>query len=1178
MARRSATDSFRVQFSPTRDLRLRARQRASTLLLLGAMCLNTWMLQANPSVPLSYFAQNHTGHPTTAAAGENPAPPEAAPPEAAPPQPAPDDKPAPPTAPPAAPPAVSPAAPPAVSTAPPAAPQPAENQPADAAEANWQPAPAPENVPLTPPDNVQPAPQGPLPGIDQAVGNCVITGEVSDAISLNPVAGAFVDVVGTGRTAETDAQGRFTIGGLPVGTFTLEATKLGYSTESAVVTTLDGQPAEARFGLRAKPTDDSTEETMLEEETIVGEYQGESQGDLFLSLDASPNIAAGISKEQFSQAAVSDAAGAVSKISGANIVGGKYAVVRGLGDRYSNTLVNGALISSADPSKKAVQLDLFPADLLQSVAIGKTFTPDLPAEFAGGIVRVETLRLPEERIMEFEFGVETNSNLGGSFYENPDGDRDFWGERDDDIPLDDLPDGFLSRGWTGSRAPGVRNERINGILYTRDEQIKIAENAALQMQAVHQSGGMKPKKREPGDELNFAFTLGDRYKFDNGLEVGGVIAFTHEAGDQVRENVQVGRGINYGTDSLPGSDGTPGSKDYVVRTQSEDQYTEYINWGLLVGAGVKYGENHEIGFTGFSNVSAEDQVSLGRNIRTIGGNFPDYLPSGDSPFGAGAYTYQAFDSINPLYRELQMLQLDGTHKFGAGDRKFTLDWMVSSSEALEDRPNGRTFYFSQLDFADPRIAASGDVYQPALGTQFTAADPFGNSPPLVESFRESLKTDEQAANESIDLTIPAWHRGDEGFLDFKIGTNQFTRDREVRGRLFTYGISPVMNNRLLGGSGQYGVDYQDGIDAPTEPNGDPRFLGWTGPQAGSQSQQLILTEATLLGRTVRNVDAGNELDAWYVMANAGIAGWSLVGGVRLESEERYYQVLPEINPVAFVNDERVVTSNDYALPGMTLWRDFGTDDQFTATFAWSRTVARPTFYEYAPVEIQDQATGDIIVGNPNLTDTLITNYDLRFDWRLTERDMISLNLFHKSMADPIAQAYALEKKTWVNGETGTLTGFEIEASRQLGAGFTATTNYTFIDSLLRYVQQINSAGASQVVDSTFEGQPENIFNFILGYEHEELGFGASLVYNLTDSYLTGVPATAESPSIVREPYHTLDFVLSKSFNAWNCDGKVTLKITNLLDYEDTQLFAPTELVYKSYSPGRSLSLSADFEF
>jgi hypothetical protein len=428
------------------------------------------------------------------------------------------------------------------------------------------------------------------------------------------------------------------------------------------------------------------------------------------------------------------------------------------------------------------------------------------------------------------------------------------------------------------------------------------------------------------------------------------------------------------------------------------------------------------------------------------------------------------------------------------------------------------------------------------------------------------------------MTIPVWSRPERGFLDFKIGANRFARDREVRGRLFTYGITPVMNNRLLGDSGQYGVDYRDGIDEPVEPDGSPRFLGWTGPQAGSQSRQMILSEATLLGRTVRNVDAGNELDAWYVMANGELGGWGATMGVRLEAEDRYYQVLPELNPVAFVNDDRVITSNDYALPGATLWRDFGPDDQFTATFAWSRTVARPTFYEYAPVEIQDQSTGDIIVGNPDLTDTLITNYDLRFDWRATERNTLSVNFFHKSMRDPIAQAYSLEKKTWVNGEAGTLTGIEIEGSRELGGGFTATANYTLIDSLLRYVQRINSAGDSQVVDSTFEGQPENILNLILGYQHEDLGFRASLVYNLTDSYLTGVPATVESPSIIREPYHTLDFVVSKSFSAWDCDGKVTLKIANLLDSEDIQLFAPTELVYKSYFPGRSLSLSAEFEF
>jgi len=1047
--------------------------------------------------------------------------------------------------------------------------------------APWAPGEAPLFGEITPPDGIPTQTPFPTtstpqaqPGMPLEIGNCVIGGEVSDASSLNPIPGAIIDAVGTGRTVESDASGKFRIEGLPPGSYTLQAEKLGYFAETAVITAIEAQPAEARFGLRSKPADDSTDETTLEEETIVGEYQGDSQGDLFLDLQATPNIAAGISKEEFSQAAVSDAAGAVSKISGANIVGGKYAVVRGLGDRYSNTLVNGALISSADPSKKAVQLDLFPSDLLQSVAINKTFTPDLPAEFAGGIVLVETLRLPEKRIIEFELGIKTNSNLSDTFYENPDGDRDYWGQRDDEIPLADLPEGFLSQGWSGRRPPGVRPE--GGV--SREEQLALAAEAAAQMQAVHESGGMLPKKRSPQEEQNYAFTLGDRYKCKNGVEVGGVLAFTREGGDQVRENVQVGRGINYGSDSKPGSDGTPGAEDFVVRTQTEDRYTEYLNWGLLLGAGIKVGDNHEIGFTGFRNTSAEDEVSLGRKISTIGGNFPEYQSSDRNPFGAGAYTYQAFDSINPLFRELETLQLDGTHKFGPDDRQFRLDWMAARSNALEDRPNGRTFYFSELDFADPRIAASGDIYQPSLGTQLTAADPFGNSPPLVVNFRESLKTEEEAANESIDLTIPAWKESDSAFLDFKIGTNHFIRDREVRGRLFTYNVSPTLNNRLLGGGGTYGVDYRDGIDSPTEPDGSDRFLGWTGSQASSSSPDLIISESTLSGRTVRNVDAGNEIDSHYLMANAEIAGWGLIGGVRLESEDRYYHVLPRINPVAFVNDERVVTSNDYALPGITLWRNFGQNDQFRTTFAWSRTVARPTFYEYAPVEIQDQSTGDIIIGNPDLTDTLITNFDLRIDWLATDSDRISINLFHKSMTDPIAQSYALEKKTWVNGESGTLTGLEIEIARQLGAGFSLTSNYTFIDSLLRYVQQINSQGQSQVVDSTFEGQPENIFNLILGYDHEEWGLRTSLVYNFTDSYLVGVPATVESPSIVRDPYHSLDFVLSKSFNAWNCDGKVTLKITNLLDSEDTEVFAPTELVYRSYSPGRSLSLSADFAF
>ena len=1021
--------------------------------------------------------------------------------------------------------------------------------------APWQPAAVPAGGDLPPPPVM-----GVLP-IERQTGTCVVFGEVSDATTLNPIPGVIVDIIGTGRTAETDAQGKFRIDGLPPGDFAAEASSLNYEAATLGVSPNPAAPPELRFSLRVKRVDSGSEEYVLEEESIVGEYQESSGGDLFLDLASGPNITAGISKEEFSQSGISDAAGAVSKIAGANIVGGKYAVVRGLGDRYSNTLVNGALISSADPSKKAVQLDLFPSDLLESVAINKTFTPDLPAEFAGGIVLVETLRFPKERILELELGVESNSNLGDTFYENPDGDRDFWGDRNDAIPLGPLPGGFLSPGHTGRRPPRTETELAN------------AAKAAGQMQAVHSSGGMKPRQRKPEEERNFTLTYGDRHKFENGIEVGGVFAFTREEGDKVREDVQVGRGINYGTDNVPGGS-TPGTEDYVVRTQEEDRYTHYMNWGMLAGAGIKFGEHHEIGMTWFKNKSAEDEVVRGRKIKEVGGLFPEYLPSDSNPFGAGAYTSQAFDSIQPLERELETRQIDGSHRFGEDGEGIRVDWLLARSKSLEDRPNSRTLYFSELDFTDPRIAQNGDVYNPSLGVVDTAADPFQSNPPLVESFRESLKTEEEAGNEALDLTFPLWKSGENSFFNFKLGGNHFDREREVRGRLFTYSISPTFNNILLGNGGQNGVDYLNGIDSTL----DPRFLGWTGPQAASQSQYLILTESTLLGRTVRNVDAGNEISAAYLMGNGEFAGWGFTGGVRLENEDRFYQVLPGLNAAAFADPEPVHTKNSYALPGVTFWRNFGHEDRMKTTIAWSRTIARPTFYEYAPVEIQDQSTGDIIVGNPDLTDTLISNFDLRFDWNPTDTSRLSANLFHKSMTDPIAQAYDLEKKTWVNGRQGTLQGIEFELSHLLGRGFDFSTNYTYIDSLLQYDQKINSQGDSQLVNSSFEGQPEHIFNFILNYEYPDWGVRTSLVYNYTGEYLTGVPATAGSPSIMREAFSSLDLVVSKGFEFWECDGSVKIKVGNLLDSEDRQVFAPGELVYQSFSPGRSVSLSAEFSF
>lgn len=419
----------------------------------------------------------------------------------------------------------------------------------DIAPAGEPPSAPAANTPLEPIPSLPP-----VEGEPEARNTSEISGEVSDSITLDPLAGAIVSISETGLNAETDVQGRFRIQNVPAGNHTIEVFKLGYFNEVTTLTTLPGQASETRVSLRGKPVGEGDNEFTLEEETVIGEYQESSGGDLFLGLDAGSNLVSGVSKEQFTQMAVSDAAGAVSKIAGANIVGGKYAVVRGLGDRYSNTLVNGALVSSADPSKKAVQLDLFPSDLLQSVAINKTATADLPAEFAGGIVLLQTLRLPDERIVSFEMGIESNSNLGKTFYKAPEDSIDFWGGANENIPLAGLPAGFLSPGHTGTREPST------------DEEKAATSKGRKQMERLHSAAGMRPKKDKPKMEGGFDLTYGDSFELRDDLRIGGVFSFTYENGDKVIEGIQIGRGFDYGDDLAPGSDGDPANDDFVIRS------------------------------------------------------------------------------------------------------------------------------------------------------------------------------------------------------------------------------------------------------------------------------------------------------------------------------------------------------------------------------------------------------------------------------------------------------------------------------------------------------------------------------------------------------------------------------------------------------------------------------------
>jgi hypothetical protein len=128
--------------------------------------------------------------------------------------------------------------------------------------------------------------------------------------------------------------------------------------------------------------------------TVSAEADQGSAVTLLSEQRTAESLVSAISSEQISRSPDGDAAAAVKRVSGITVQDGKYVSVRGLGERYTTSSLNGARIPSPEPERKIVPLDLFPTGLLQAISTSKTFTPDQPGDFSGGNVDIRTPSFP----------------------------------------------------------------------------------------------------------------------------------------------------------------------------------------------------------------------------------------------------------------------------------------------------------------------------------------------------------------------------------------------------------------------------------------------------------------------------------------------------------------------------------------------------------------------------------------------------------------------------------------------------------------------------------------------------------------------------------------------------------------------------------------------------------------
>jgi len=272
-----------------------------------------------------------------------------------------------------------------------------------------------------------------------------IRGVVYDKDFDAPLPAAQVLIVETGQKVETSDRGNYLLGEVPPGKYTLVFSKEGYVRQvRADVVVGAGQLSEVDVYLSGEFTE--MDEFVVQDILQAG---GGTEAALLQLRFESPALMDSISSDLMSRAGASDAAAALRLVSGASLQDGKSAVIRGLPDRYVSTQMNGVRLPTADEDKRAVELDQFPATVIESIQVSKTFTPDQQGDASGGAVNVVLKGIPEETAVFFKGQLGYNSQVTGrdDFLTYEGGGVGAWGLDDGgrDIQFENL-----GRSWDGA--------------------------------------------------------------------------------------------------------------------------------------------------------------------------------------------------------------------------------------------------------------------------------------------------------------------------------------------------------------------------------------------------------------------------------------------------------------------------------------------------------------------------------------------------------------------------------------------------------------------------------------------------------------------------------------------------------------------------------------------------------
>ncbi|WP_373091954.1 TonB-dependent receptor domain-containing protein [Zhongshania sp.] len=864
----------------------------------------------------------------------------------------------------------------------------------------------------------------------------------------------------------------------------------------------------------------------IEEVVVVGRLKSSAENVVIERLEQEVAIDF-LSSEAIGRVGDSTVAAALRRVPGVTLVDDKYVFVRGLGERYSSTLLNGAVVPSPDLSRSVIPLDIFPTSIVDSLAVQKVHSADMPAAFGGGSVDIRTKGIPSDLVFNIEIGSGLNTESDGDFLSYQGGDDDAWGEDDGTRALSSALSNALYK-YAGSFD---RNDILS-------EMRKTNPNATI--------GDAEAVNRQLATEL---------YRRIDVYEVSGDHDFSAEAnlgnrfylGDEEETEIGFLAGIAYDS-QWRSKKTTSRSVTEAEEVELKNETTQNVSLTANLGFGLRLNEDHYIETTSLFLRNTDDKVSITDQYDL------------DKRFSVGTDSDRVF-KLRYEQRELEIHQIRGEHKFGEASQSLiaskafsiidglSFDWFYSDSESTTEIPNEVAVQTNHK--FSPEAVTTVVRDSSSADYRFTDLDD------QVESYGWEVK---------MPITTRNWA------IEMSGGSEYWQKVRTYRQIQFGLGSVDAPNSAL---TGPLSVVFSD--QNLLNPN-----LGYQIAVAGSNSESYIA--ANRVDAYYGKFDVTWQ-DTWRVVAGLRYEDYQQVGltwdpldyaGSPILSSESGGQgaIVKELQDAVFTNDDVFKSlAATYMLPG------FFAED-FQLRFGYSETTVRPDLREISKASYFDPITGALVFGNPDVIPAQFKNYDVRAEWFFSNGDNLTASLFYKDIADPIEQFQAAAGDTntaveIINAESATISGVEFEFMKDFGdlsdrlIPFFLQGNLTLLDTEL---VAGSKADAPTNPKRDLVGASKYAANLILGYDAPSELHSATLSYNVFGERLYFAGRNGE-PDAYEQPFNSLD----ATYSYYPTEAIIVkLKLKNILD--ESLEIERNGVVTFSEDVGQTFSASVQYQF